>query len=758
MGVGTSDSRLSAPDATSFCCTNDSNRLVSFEARTPESGALAAALSVAEAVAPASPSCSRPGRVASRSSRDGDAGSSVHPEGRYRDWGPLRRALSTGDVVLIRGDYIERLWRKGGVLLKRQELPPEAIWDAEELLLDVNDRRRPTPRLLSISYGWISKEHPDPDAFHLKTFAPLLVHFAESSKIGVENLALFIDWCSLPQLPRSNLEAAAHRRALHQIDLWYAHAFAHVWLLTQVPGSDQAPYSLRGWTKFERALASMIKPPEAVVDLGLLRPGWTTWSDVTNECRARRRPPELPEAFNADLRGKIFTFPEDGDFVMDKYREVFHRVVASTELFQYSELGWGDSEVQELATLLPLCARLRELDLQNNRIGPPGAAALADVVPRCEALNKLLLENNFLSEDAVKALERSWVASEKPKNGLGVSSQHRWAKAPMPTGVRDRSIQLSGSHLNALLARQAAFEARIDTAMRRLSDNLHEVTGAVGSASGGTGESGSPFHQASSSAQAWPGLQAVGADMRSGSLLGIESARSMSPPQQMMQPSPKARDPVTGAANRYSRSAGHFSGTPVGATTYSNFSFDGGSDTLLRGPGTGQATGASPSVGAASFHSRQSPRASPSSLGPSVHDGYYRSPSSVASGSVPRGRSPPRDSPAPALTPSSAAPSPYASPAAAAAAAVGPLGPESPGTLAAARAPLLRTPVPPPADLAPRTPRAVRPPAALQALARAALTAGAPRQATEEFLASSSPASSQLDSPPPRGRRSSPEQ
>merc|ERR1719203_857381 len=100
-------------------------------------------------------------------------------------------------------------------------------------MIHVKDHRKPTPPILSISYSWLSGSHPDPEGFHLRVFAPLLKHFARHCKIGVDSLAIFIDWCSLPQLPRTHAEESAYMRALQHIDLWYAHWLVEVWLLTR---------------------------------------------------------------------------------------------------------------------------------------------------------------------------------------------------------------------------------------------------------------------------------------------------------------------------------------------------------------------------------------------------------------------------------------------------------------------------------------------------------------------------------------------
>merc|ERR1719210_380672 len=141
---------------------------------------------------------------------EGDVAESVLRQ--YTEWDSIVRALHGADIVLIRGSFVEAVHRKGGVLPRRQDLPTDAIWDADELFRDVQDYGKPTPQILAISYSWLSRDHPDPDGYHLQVFAPLLRHFATWCKVCTENLALFIDWCSLPQNPRSHEEMATFNR------------------------------------------------------------------------------------------------------------------------------------------------------------------------------------------------------------------------------------------------------------------------------------------------------------------------------------------------------------------------------------------------------------------------------------------------------------------------------------------------------------------------------------------------------------------
>jgi len=455
-----------------------------------------------------------PGSAAALSVSEGGDGLNAK-EAYYKEWDSIRDALYSQDVVLIRGDWLEEVYRQGNTLPRRQDLPPQAVWPVEELMQRVKDHRQPTPQVLSISYSWLTRDHPDPDGYHLRSFAPLLRHFARHCKITVDSLAIFLDWCSLPQKPRVKVEEVAYQRALRSIDLWYAHWLVEVWLLTRVP-DGATPYEDRGWPKFERALATLTSPPESTLDLGLLRGGWKSWGQVANDCQAQRRPPETPENFAADLINKAFSQREDESFVSEKYHEVFERALGQEGQLWYAGLGWGDREAQELAQLLPLCgSTLRDLELRGNEIASSGAAALAEALPLCDALERLSLDGNCIGSQAQQALTDAWQRTGKPRFGLEIGEQNFRPRNATPGILRDvssgggsrgdtppgmksgrgatpQSTQSGGmlgggsgsaaasEQLNQLLARQAAFEARIESSVARLTDGLVEVADAVG--------------------------------------------------------------------------------------------------------------------------------------------------------------------------------------------------------------------------------------------------------------------------------------
>lgn len=457
--------------ATNCCCSAEGTRFRDPRACAPEPQALAAALSVVDGLVEGEPAekSRQGGSSGAASSSTSRAPDYCGGMDRYTDWRSMRRVLASGDVVLIRGDFVEHKWRSGSPLPRRQQLPARAAWDVDELFACVEDETQVPPVFLALSYGWITEEHPDPQGFHLQTFAPLLRHFAQHHHVGVDKVALFIDWCSLPQHPRSNSDLAVYRRAVHDVDLWYAHMHTNVWLLSQLPEQQaKRPFSVRGWPSFEQALAAMIKPVDAVLDLGLLEPKvrCTEWVDVARQCRAPRRPLRVPEHFAHDLKRRKFRASADRQLVMEKYQEVFHRVVSVAEEMYFCNLGWHDDDVEVLALALPFFGKLRELDLHGNQISTPGALALVDVVTRCDPIQKLNITGNCIGQEALTLLEEAWLRAEKRPAGLQIGSQ-----------------QSERSRFCSLVARQAAFEARFETTVKKMHMNLRSGSEAAVAAS-----------------------------------------------------------------------------------------------------------------------------------------------------------------------------------------------------------------------------------------------------------------------------------
>lgn len=351
-----------------------------------------------------------------------------------RDISPLKyvsdasfhEALESGDTVLVKGSWLAQRAVSSSLLPRRQELQtqaPEAIWNTGELMSRMSQG---AVIIVAVSYCWLTREHPDPKGRQLSTLGFALNQLLASTPL--EDAAIFLDWCSLYQQPRSETEEISFIRALQYVHLWYAHQGTRVWALSQVPADVelQAAYEERGWPCFERALGSMVTKSSFLLDLGLLDsmdPGEvpTDWQGISAACRPQRGPPLVPEVFSTRAHELYFTRGAvDRDFVVRKYTDAFHEVLGVAEELLFNDIGWGDQEVRQLATLLPRCSRLRKVTLHGNRAGPLSAAVLAAIAPYCVSLEELWLTGTPAgrNRECREWLKAAWEHSGKNTEGL----------------------------------------------------------------------------------------------------------------------------------------------------------------------------------------------------------------------------------------------------------------------------------------------------------------------------------------------------
>lgn len=340
----------------------------------------------------------------------------------------FRDALAPGDTVLVKGTWLAtHAQQPGSILPCRQELEaehPEAVWDVGELMARLSSG---AVIVVAISHCWLSLGHPDPDGQQLRDLGSALeLLFADTP---LEDAAVFFDWCSLHQQPRSEAETASFNRALRDVHLWYAHQGTRVWALSQVPQSAElsTAFEARGWPYFERALGGMVTQSSFLLDLGMLEDlpdaveTPTDWRAITDACRPQRGPPRTPEAFASKLQAMHFTKGDvDRDLVVDMYTNAFHAVLGVAEELRFNDPGWGDKEVRQLAALLPRCSRVRKVTLHGSRAGRLSAAALAAICPYCKSLEELWLTGTPAgrSSECREWLKAAWEHAGKDTEGL----------------------------------------------------------------------------------------------------------------------------------------------------------------------------------------------------------------------------------------------------------------------------------------------------------------------------------------------------
>lgn len=137
--------------------------------------------------------------------------------------GPLLKRLEDGTLRLLRCSWLVSresdnvLGRdavSGAVIMKRrQDLPEEAFLSAEEAVAAL---KRGDRSILVLSYGWLTKAHPDPHGTTLKVVRQFL-----AKQPDVDRCGLFWDLAALPQVPRTVAEDGMVKNGLKVINLCY---------------------------------------------------------------------------------------------------------------------------------------------------------------------------------------------------------------------------------------------------------------------------------------------------------------------------------------------------------------------------------------------------------------------------------------------------------------------------------------------------------------------------------------------------------
>lgn len=331
----------------------------------------------------------------------------------------LLSAIATSDTVILKGRWLIEWATSGKPLPRRQELPPGAAWDPSDLVTRLATRG--DVPIVAFSYCWKTASHPDPEAEQLrdlawfikKRLAVKLIDGANMTRCTpwAHDLAVFVDWCSYYQEPRSDAEHELFKQGLKNVNLWYAHIATETWMMTKTR-DGMVPYDDRGWPTFERGISSILTRSHALLDLGACTlDDAAEWGDIWRACRARRRPPMVPSSFCAVLDSKSFTNNADVEMVKGKYTSTFRETLAHKSQMNFTSMGWGDEEAKMVAECLPFCTELSGLALRENDIGPEGGAALLAEIGKCSKLHMVLMEGNPIGDEVLNGFHE-WAAKD----------------------------------------------------------------------------------------------------------------------------------------------------------------------------------------------------------------------------------------------------------------------------------------------------------------------------------------------------------
>ena len=105
------------------------------------------------------------------------------------------RLIQKGSFQFIKGRYFEDCWRDQQVFACRQNIPPEYLWTGD-VCVELWEAHGPR-FMISISYGLLHQDHPDPEMFYLEGLAKVVKAFKKFCSIDCEDCAVFLDFCSL---------------------------------------------------------------------------------------------------------------------------------------------------------------------------------------------------------------------------------------------------------------------------------------------------------------------------------------------------------------------------------------------------------------------------------------------------------------------------------------------------------------------------------------------------------------------------------
>jgi len=335
----------------------------------------------------------------------------------------LLDSVISGAVAPLRGRYVLDLWKSGGRIQRRQDLPPHAFWKPEELVQACKELREiyklaengeedwnseiGTSRMgvrslwgflfIAISYRWLGADHPDPDGFHLDKIgrmldlylnpskcystAPLsfvyvrLLQYGSSMGFKGENApkdidcAIFWDFGSLFQGPRSSEESVLFKAGLKASNMWYGNQCTTVWKQPSLPaGFAGVTYESSGWCFIESTMASLLTHELGYLDISSYKGGYylplAFASGATAECSHGRRPPLLTNDVAHILASeKSFMASSDTLAVAELYRDFFDSVAPQVTELRMPVPEWTEQQLQELCGVLPRFTNLRVLDM-----------------------------------------------------------------------------------------------------------------------------------------------------------------------------------------------------------------------------------------------------------------------------------------------------------------------------------------------------------------------------------------------------------
>lgn len=355
--------------------------------------------------------------------------------------------IKEGSFQFIKGRYFEDCWAAQKPFEMRQDIPPEYLWSKDEVIKLW--QKHGVRFMVSISYAWLSADHPDPDLFQLKRLAKLMTSFKRAHRTQQRfdvasdwppldedcDCAVFLDFCSLWQRKmmdgvdtRTPEQVQQFKQGLTEINTPYGHELISSVRLEQVPEGTVRTYHLRGWTFFEMTIIDG-KSPEPLLQTNIVLGDdfdidcseETMLELFDNHARNKAGPPISPARFNSKLqaleeiaKGKgVLLFTNglaDMELVKKKYADSY-ALLSTTNSLQFANAAhWSDDEFDSLVEALPDFARLEWFALGDLELTTEQARRLGKAMAQCPKIKGINMQGNDLGVAGQFAIFRQWRA------------------------------------------------------------------------------------------------------------------------------------------------------------------------------------------------------------------------------------------------------------------------------------------------------------------------------------------------------------
>lgn len=264
-------------------------------------------------------------------------------------------------VKFVKHSYLKKCYTTGRLLARRQDLPNEAFATKQQVLAAIDAPEFDKQVFVAISYGWLTKDHPDPGNEHLKELMTVPSWLGRDLTARGVDIFYFWDFLSLPQEPRDAHQEKLFEMAKATMNSFYGATLKcrrrgfpcwYVFRLLNVPkyAQNDKTYTERGWCTFECAVSSSCNVYALDVN--------STVGSLRSSIDAV---PIHPDEFDGIIATKHWLRKTDLEKVKAGYRSVWNNYISKQSEIQRDR--WREQDLVAFERVLPSFNNLRTLYL-----------------------------------------------------------------------------------------------------------------------------------------------------------------------------------------------------------------------------------------------------------------------------------------------------------------------------------------------------------------------------------------------------------